>query len=381
MFRECLRLFVSLCGLVLSILLIERMIRIVEVVANSENGGVASFRMMIDLVPHYLQLAIPAALFLAMIISIDRLSRSGELVTMFSAGLSLRQLSRPLFGLAGLAAIASLIITGFLQPLGRYDYRQTVNSIQTQSFKAAFQEGRFVKVDDFTVWTDYRDFGGNDLGNTFILESHPDGSERYMSAPSGELLQTDPGAYALLLHNGRGATLAPPGQRADAYRQTLQFESLVWPVKPRSAAFRPRGDDERELTLVELPDVSAFPEIKQAAASASLHDQLGRAVLILILPLLAFPLGLNIGRKPRAGGIVLGIMALLIVQKALEYGQQIASTGGVPAWAGSWPVVLFTAALGGYAFSRAAGESLLSFARARTARNDDLAFTSEGQTG
>ena len=92
LFRDCLRLFAGLCGLVLSILLVERLIRIVEVVANSENGEVASFRMIIDLVPHYLQLAIPAALFLAMIISIDRLSRSGELVTMLSAGLSLRQL-------------------------------------------------------------------------------------------------------------------------------------------------------------------------------------------------------------------------------------------------------------------------------------------------
>lgn len=364
----------------LSILLIERLIRIVEVVANSENGGVASFRMVIDLIPHYLQLAIPAALFLAMIISVDRLSRSGELVTMLSAGLSLRHLSRPLFLLAGLAGMTSLIITGFLQPLGRYDYRQTVNSIETQSFKAAFQEGRFVRVNNFVVWTDYRDFAGRELGEVFILESRHDGSERFMSAPSGELFETGAGNFALLLENGRGATIASKAAPEVSDPQTLQFDSLLWPVEPRRAAFRPRGNDERELTLVELPDVSAFPDVTQDAATASFHDQFARALLIVVLPLLAFPLGLNLGRRPKAGGIVLGIVVLLIVQKALEYGMQMAGTGAIPGWAGSWPIVVLTAGVGAYMFSRAAGESVFRVASMRAERNDQLAFSTEGET-
>lgn len=360
--------------------MIERLVRIVEVVANSENGGVASFRMIIDLVPHYLQLAIPAALFLAMIISIDRLSRSGELVTMLSAGLSLRHLSRPFFLLAALTAIASIIVTGFLQPLGRYDYRQTVNSIETQSFKAAFQEGRFVEVNDFTVWTDYRDFAGRELGETFIIQKRPDGSERYISAPSGELLETGPDTFALSLDRGRGATIATARLPGETDPQRLEFESLVWPIEQRTATFRDRGTDERELMLFELIDASTFPPVSQSAATASMHDQLSRAVLVLILPLLAFPLGLNLGRKPKTGGIVTGIVVLLIVQKALEYGNETASNGTIPGWAGSWPIVAATALLGAFMFSRTAGESILNMSPSRTKRNDDLALSSDGQT-
>ncbi|WP_290753556.1 LptF/LptG family permease [Henriciella sp.] len=376
MLTECLRLFASLCGLVLSILLIERLIRIVEVVADTENGALVAVSIIVNLIPHYLQLAIPAALFLAMIISIDRLSRSGELVTMLSAGLSLKHLSRPFFLLAGAAALASLIISGFLQPLGRYSYRQTINGIQTQSFEAAFQEGRFVQIDNYTVWTEYRDFGGSTLGPTFILETRPDGSERYISAPSGELLQSEHGTVGLVLENGRGATLLPPDMRDDMEAPGLSFDRIRWPVEPRTASFRARGNDERELTIFELGDVSAFPNVEQSAASASFHDQLSRSLLILILPVLAFPLGVNLGRRARAGGIVLGVMTLLIVQKALEYGFQTASTGAIPAWAGSWPILVVTLCAGGYAFSRVAGESILKPDRAPSARNKDLAFTS-----
>ncbi|WP_018147794.1 LptF/LptG family permease [Henriciella marina] len=379
MFTECVRLFASLCGLVLSILLIERLIRIVEVVADTENGALVAVSIIVNLIPHYLQLAIPAALFLAMIISIDRLSRSGELVTMLSAGLSLKHLSRPFFILAGIAAIASLIISGFLQPLGRYSYRQTVHGIQTQSFEAAFQEGRFVQIDDYTVWTEHREFGGGKLGSTFILETPPDGRERYISAPSGALLESEQGTVGLILENGRGATLLPPDRRDGTESPSVSFDRIRWPIEPETASFRARGNDERELTVLELGDVSAFPRVEQTAASALLHDQLSRAFLILILPVLAFPPGVNLGRRPRAGGIVLGVIALLIVQKALEYGLQTASTGAIPAWAGSWPVLVVTLCAGGYAFSRVAGESILKPDRAPSARNDDLAFTASGQ--
>ena len=56
MLTECLRLFASLCGLVLSILLIERLIRIVEVVADTENGALVAVSIIVNLIPHYLQL-------------------------------------------------------------------------------------------------------------------------------------------------------------------------------------------------------------------------------------------------------------------------------------------------------------------------------------
>ncbi len=363
LFRECAKLFAALCGLVLAILLIERLIRVVDLVANAEDGGITSFRMIVDLIPHYLQLAMSAALFLGMIIAVDRLSRSGELVTMLAAGLSLRRLSRPFFLLAMLVALASIITTGFLQPIGRYDYRQTVNRIQNQSFKASFQEGRFVTVGDVTVWTEARDYAGRKLGETFILETRTDGSERFISAPSGEVLATGENAYALVLETGRGGVLAAPDARAGPGRQSLFFDRLVQRMQPGTADFRVRGKDERELMLPELADASAFPEVMQAAASAAFHDQLGRAVLILVLPLLALPLGMNIGRMPKAGGVILGVVILLVIQKALEYGLQAAASGAIPGWAGAWPVVALTGGLSAILFSRAAGESLFRLRR------------------
>lgn len=382
LFSESRRLFTGLTGLILAILLIERLIRIVELVANSENGGVASFRMVLDLVPHYLELAIPAALLLAMIIAIDRVSRSGELVSMLAAGLSMRRLLVPFFALAAVAAVATLILSGILQPLTRYDYRLTINTIQTESLRAAFQEGRFVQLKDYTVWTDYRDFSGRSLGETFILENLPDGSERFISAPSGEMLQDATGEFALLLNDGRGATLQ--GGADTPKDQLIQFDQMTWPLASSANAFRPRGKDDRELMLHELLDTSTHPAVDQRVAYAAFNDRLARMAIIFVLPLIAFALGLNLGRRPKAGGIVFGIIALLIVQKAFEYGLQLASVGTVPVWAGAWPIVLLTTIIGMILFSRTAGEKLVAWPGSRPdvepVRNDDLAFANAGRS-
>jgi lipopolysaccharide export system permease protein len=62
----------------------------------------------------------------------------------------------------------------------------------------------------------------------------------------------------------------------------------------------------------------------------------------------------------RAGGLAMGIVVLLMVQKLLEYGLTLAQRGTVPTWAGSWPIVALVAFGGIYTFRRiASGRSAL----------------------
>jgi lipopolysaccharide export system permease protein len=77
------------------------------------------------------------------------------------------------------------------------------------------------------------------------------------------------------------------------------------------------------------------------------------------LPLIGVILGLNLGRTPRSGGIAIGILLLLSVQKILEYGLALAERGAVPAWAGFWPVVLVLAVAALFMFRRLAHGHIL----------------------
>lgn len=351
MLRSTLGLFAGLTGLAMGVLLIERLIRLTELLSGSDEATLTAVRMIANLVPHYLEMALPAALLIAIIISVDRLSRSGEIVAMMATGVSLLRIARPYMMMAAVLALASLLISGFVQPITRYNYRQIAFELKQSSIVTAFKERKFVQFRDRVVWTDHVDSTGRKLGETFIIETAADGSRRFMTGQTGVLRDDGQGAWVITLSEGMiGQLPAAIGEagEAGAGRQgdRLMVANVDWQMPVANEAFRSRGNDQRELTLGELISGSyrdMGQGIDPVRATADMHDRLSRSALLLALPLIGVALGLNIGRVARTGGVAMGIFLLLVVQKLLEFGLLKAERGAIPAWAGLWPIVLAVA--------------------------------------
>jgi len=77
-------------------------------------------------------------------------------------------------------------------------------------------------------------------------------------------------------------------------------------------------------------------------------------MLLLILPFIAVPFGINYGRNPSSAGIFIGVVMLVSLQKALEFGQSLGANGVVPPWAGIWPIIIIVAAFAFYLFRKSA---------------------------
>jgi len=70
-----------------------------------------------------------------------------------------------------------------------------------------------------------------------------------------------------------------------------------------------------------------------------LHLRLSKAVLLLLLPFIAVPFGLNYGRNPSSAGIFVGVVFLVSLQKALEFAQSLGAAGKIPPWLGIWGII------------------------------------------
>src|ERR1043165_6111047 len=70
-------------------LLLERMVRIMDMLVNQGGPIVLVLKLLANLAPHYLGVALPLALFLGVMIAATRLSADGELDGLQSAGISL----------------------------------------------------------------------------------------------------------------------------------------------------------------------------------------------------------------------------------------------------------------------------------------------------
>ena len=136
---------------------------------------------------------------------------------------------------------------------------------------------------------------------------------------------------------------AGPARRAagrTARRSTLTFDNLSWPVvTDAEAGFRPRGRDQRELTLRRALDLAgerhrASPSAAEIAAE--LHARLVLIATVPLLPLLAAPLALAGGQRRQRSGIVIGLLILVVYYEALSFGEALAKRELLAPWLGLW---------------------------------------------
>lgn len=338
------------------VLLLERLLRIFQIVTSSTQPALDAGTMVMNLLPHYLGIAVPMALLLGIIITIDRFSRSSELTAAYGAGISLFHITKPFVLIAIVLAGLTIFIEGYMQPVGRYNYRQVVHSVKQQSFAAVLREGTFTKVGNRMFYAG-TEKPGSAIGPIFIYErignNSDDSSLRVTTAEEGQLIIREGGEPVLQLAEGQTYRILGKTR----LRGDLSFESSAIAGAAELTDFRIRGEDERELTSLELfknRKGDVYKAVSPDVNNAAFHLRAARAALLLILPFIAVPFGLNYGRNPSSTGIFVGVVMLVSLQKALEFGQSLGAKSIIPPWLGVWTIIALVAAFAYYIYIKSA---------------------------
>ena len=352
---------VTIGGLIIfacCVLLMERLLRIFQVVSTSTNPASDTSQMIVNLLPYYLGIAVPMALLLGVTITVDRFSRSSELTAAFGSGISLFHMTKPFLILGIFLAGITLFIEGYMQPVGRYNYRQVEHSVKQQSFTAALREGTFTTVGSRTFFAG-TDLKGAAMGPIFIYEKQmKDGKQdgiRLTTANQGKLIVREDSMEPVLQLSKAQVYQVLEGKKIEG---DLTIESSSIAGAASEINFRQRGDDEREMTSLELLEnrngnIKRF-NISADVNNATLHLRLAKSILLIILPFIAVPFGLNYGRNPSSAGIAIGVVFLISLQKALEFGQSLGAAGTIPPWAGIWPIIIAVSIFAFWLFSKSA---------------------------
>lgn len=336
---------VGATGVTLIALLLERTLRLLDMLsASSDRFGFVA-QLAVNLVPHYVGLTLPAAFFLALIVVVNRMNQSSEVDAFLAAGVSLTRLTAPYLCLAAALAGVSLLVFGFLQPYSRYAYRAVLHSAQNAGWNGLVPaETILTPSPDLTMTTDEADPAGQRLSRVFIRRMTEQGREEITTAGMAEVRRTADGQHVrLILKKGQQLRFDAHGNP-----ETLSFDTFTMqlPVSGPARLLRARGGDERELTLLELADHAQTGDSTLPAQTlkAELYGRLARSLSLPLLPLLAVPLGLAAKRSGRAPGALVGGLLLLGFHHLVKLGEGLAATGRASAeLAVGGPFVIFAA--------------------------------------
>lgn len=321
---------VGATGVTLVALLLERVLRLLDLLSNSSDRFGFVAQLAVNLVPHYVGLTLPAAFFIALVLVVNRMNQGSEIDALLAAGVSLTRIAAPFLCLAVALAAVSLIVFGFLQPYSRYAYRAVLHAAQNAGWSGAVPEGTIIAPNDnLTMTTDEADTAGQRLTRVFIRRVTPSGREEVTTAGMAEISRTTDGKNVqLLLKDGQQLRFNDRGEP-----QLLAFKTFTMqlPLTGPAKLLRARGGDERELNFFELVRQERNPAsvIPHSSLTAELYGRLARALSLPLLPLLGVPLGLSAKRSGRAPGIIVGGIALLAFHHMTRLGESFASKGKI----------------------------------------------------
>ncbi|MCH8168550.1 MAG: LptF/LptG family permease [Proteobacteria bacterium] len=332
LWRMAPRMAVALLVTLLALML-ERVLRLIDLVATQGASLDLVVGMALNLVPHYLGLALPATFCIAVLTALAALSSENEIDMLENAGWSLRRIGAPFIAAAVVLALISLPLFGVLQPYSRYAYRAIKHAAQNAGWTGRLEEGVFVDAGNgLLISAGEIDPTGRVLSRVFVIQRDED-TESVYTAKRG-LILPDPEARVvrLLLKDGRGLVA---GGWLDFETMKLAREFAI-----DRNPFRPRGRNERELTFGELltraSGADGFPP--EPRYLAEFHGRLVRAFALIGVALMSIPLGVTRKRAPAWPRMVLALAILVAFDQILQTVQSLASLGRIDPALGLWGV-------------------------------------------
>ena len=318
----------TLC-LAAMLLIMDRMLRLFDFVVSEGGPVTVVWRMLANLIPEYLGLAIPVGLTLGVLLAFRKLALSSELDTLRAVGLGYGRLLRVPYVYALVLLAANFWIVGFLQPNAQYAYQHLRFELSSGALGASIKVGEFTHLGrGMTMRVERSENGGTDLYGVFLRIASRNGRTIAAAADRGTFLATDdPDTILFRLTNGRLVHNAP-GYRTP---RVLSFQQHDLPINmPAIENFRGRGDGTKELTIFELFRLggdSSLPQARRNAIRANFHFRMVEVAMMLLVPLLAVALAVPPKRSTSGLGIFLAIVFVVVYHKVNQYAEQMGALG------------------------------------------------------
>lgn len=277
---------------------------------------------------------LPISILLAILLTLGRLSRDNEMAVLLAGGASLTTIYRPFIMLAVLV----LVIAGLLSLVAAPRAKLGVDQLTQESVAQALQTlapQRFLTLLDgqAVFYAQDRDRATGVLHNVFIrvvrTNSAGEVIRTVITADSAvQRTEPDTGAQVLVLADG----WRYEGRAGQADWRIVQFaeHGVRVAVEPVTTAAQD----------VETASTLALFDNDTAAAAAELQIRLSVPLSILILTLLALPLGRLPPRAGRYGRIIIGLLLYVVYFNLLHVATVWVRTQTVPPVFGAWSVHL-----------------------------------------
>lgn len=392
--REASLYFLLCLGIFTVILLTVRMIRFTALIVNRGVELQQIAAVFLSITPSFLELAVPLATLLGIMMALGRLSGDSEIVVLRASGISLVQLLSPILTFGAVAALLCALIGTQLSPRGIHSLSETLFDIAKSRSTAGLDAGVFNKLGNMILYADEIQHDNGSLRHVLVDDKRNKEQRKVVIAQSGTI-ESDRSAQTITIRLYDGAIhemldgkyvltrfqtnslvlasdeiLDPDAQeRGRSAREMFVPEIQTEIDRMLELLFQIRQAPEGDLELRKqiastfgLPTLYEKKDIKRRLRKFEVEKErrLAMPVAALVLAFLALSLGIYPPRSQRLFGpglaVFFGLLVFTFYYAFLSIGIALAETGRVPAVIGLWIPNLATFVLALWLFYKMARE-------------------------
>lgn len=331
-----------------SLLILDKMLRLLDFVAVEGGPVGVVFKMLATMMPEYASLAIPLGLLLGVLMAFRKLATSSELDVMRAVGQGYGRLLRVPYAITMVLVAVNVALVFYVQPVSRYWYERLDYELRSGALGASIKVGEFTTLKDrMALRIERSEDDGRRLIGIFARVANEKGQVLSISANEGAFLATSDNPDTIILRLTDGIIVQDMGNNSTP--RVLSFTRHDLPIDlPAVERFRARGDEQREYILPELLRIGwggeAETRTEQAGSQASFNFRLVEVVMMLLMPLLAVALAIPPKRSTSALGVFVSIVMVVAYHKINQYAEDYATLGRVDPTLALWvPFALFAA--------------------------------------
>src|SRR5260221_1323210 len=194
-------------------------LRLIDLIVNRGLSAGLFAYLAIIILPRFVDVVLPIAVFIAVLFTYSRLLTESELVVMRAAGMSQTDLARPalITGAVGMALL--LWMSFYCLPAANRAFKDLQFEIRTRFASVLLQDGIFNTLSEsLTIYVRSRDANGELVG-LLVHDTRDPSKPVTIIAERGAFVDTDGGPRVLMGHGGR-----PPLPGATRQLSVLSFE-------------------------------------------------------------------------------------------------------------------------------------------------------------
>ena len=330
--RDLLTSTLAVCSVLLLVIVSGRFVKYLADAATGDLDPGILFAVMGYRMPGFVELILPLAFFLAVLLAYGRMYLDNEMTVLSACGMSDRRLvAYTMLVSLGVAAIVAWL-SMVAAPAGLKKAEALLDAQKARGELDALLPRQFhtLQRGRGTTYVEEVDNNG-EMSEVFLAQNNPEGNEAQqlvvVIAERGFQKKSDPEKPGYLVLENGYRIQGVPGE-AD-YQITEFAEHGIKLNKPRVYKRAPKAD------TLSTPELIASDNLKHQAA---VHWRLSVPLLVLIVSLMAIPLSKTNPRQGRFAKMFPAMLAYVIYLVALNAARGALEDGKMPIQIGLWPV-------------------------------------------